>query len=312
MRVVIKKIKQSLKKFYFLVKVKKYIWRKLNLGMGPPQVVDGNYYQKLFNDNINSYSLSFDEGLVKGSFKSHNYVMLIRPKNLIETHIFLDGLWEPHIAELISSFLKDGGVVLDIGANIGASTIPLAKVHPRVNFYLYEPHPGVFIDLCRNIAYNRLENINAFPMAVTNSEDEFLPFYAQKNANNFGLSSFKKNHDIKEYDIIKVKILSIDIAFVENEGKVQVIKIDTQGTELQVLLSAKKTIKKHRPIIIFEFESEYFENQVDENIAKKELVNFFEEVAYDLFMITNDTHYYPKVTLASYFHGDIIAIPRSF
>jgi hypothetical protein len=59
-----------------------------------------------------------------------------------------------------------------------------------------------------------------------------------------------------------------------NEGSIKLIKIDTQGHELEVLLSAKKIIIRDRPVILFEFESEYFESKSDESETKKHSFNF--------------------------------------
>jgi FkbM family methyltransferase len=71
-------------------------------------------------------------------------------------------------------------------------------------------------------------------------------------------SSLNLNIDIKEHDEITVPIVSIDNTFADSSDPVLLIKIDNQGTELEVLQSAKKTIKKSRSTILFELEDRYF------------------------------------------------------
>jgi FkbM family methyltransferase len=39
---------------------------------------------------------------------------------------------------------SSNGVMIDVGANIGTSTLPLAAKHPQVSFHCYEPHPEIF------------------------------------------------------------------------------------------------------------------------------------------------------------------------
>jgi len=296
-------------RFGMLVAVKRFLCALFSTHVAPPTQTDSAYFAKQFAKSKNIKSLVFDEGLVRGNFRDVSYVMKIRPRNLLETHIYTDGLWEPQIVGLISSYLKNGGIAIDIGANIGATSIPLAKHHTNAEFYLFEPHPGVFADLSTNVAYNKLENVKIFNSAISNSETKCLPFYAQKNARNFGLSSFKKNPDIEEYDVINVECVAIDHEFRNCSDSVKVIKIDTQGTELQVLLSAEAVIRKHRPAIFFEFESEYFETRDDESVTKTGLLEFFKRLDYHLYLVTKDSNYLPKVNLACYFKGDILAVP---
>jgi FkbM family methyltransferase len=300
-------LKKFLKSLPILVKIKRSIWRLCNLT--PAVLSDKNYFPRLFSKHPNAKSLSFAKGIVKGNFRETSFVLSIRPQNFIESSVFLNGNWEPNIAELIASYLHGPNVaVIDVGANIGATSIPLAKHFTDVKFFLFEPHPIIFKDLRNNISFNKLSNIESYNIAITDQVDSLLPFYAQTNANNFGLSSFTLNHDIEDYEVIQVECKSLDAMF-NTELQLKVLKIDTQGHELNVLLSAKQLISKHRPIIFFEFESEYFRNTDSEIEAREKLLNFFEQLHYELYMLENDSDFFPKLTLKDYFHGDILAVP---
>jgi FkbM family methyltransferase len=234
----------------------------------------------------------------------------MHPQSMVESGVYLEGVWEPHIIDTISGYLQNSSdIVIDVGANIGATSIPLAKHFPDAQFYLYEPHPTVFSDLENNISYNKLTNIYAYNVAITNSVNGSLPFYAQKNTHNFGLSSFKLNHDIDDHEVIQVNCLSLDSQFLSTDRTIKIIKIDTQGHELEVLLSAEKIIARDRPVILFEFESEYFESQSEEIKTKEELIKFFMELNYEIYMNNAQYKFLPALTLKLYFHGDIIAVP---
>jgi FkbM family methyltransferase len=304
------KIKNLIKKFPTIVFLKKLIWRILGLNKPHSVFVDEKYFEKLFASSRNVKSISFEHGLLIEQFEGTSYLLKIHPKNSIESCVYLDGTWEPHIAKIISGYLNDSkNAVIDVGANIGAVSIPLAKHYPNSHFYLFEPHPFIFSKLINNINYNKLENVTAQKFAITDSTETSIPFYAQKNSDNLGLSSIKLNHDIKEYDLTNVSCGTLDSFFLKKDVTIKIIKIDTQGTELNVLLSGKKIINRDRPIIIFEFESDYFTNSNDEKNAKQDILDFFEKINYELFMIDNNIKFMPKLTLKDYFQGDIIAVP---
>lgn len=301
-----KSLKKKLKQFPAIVKLIRAVLKFF----GPKCLVDERYFQRKFLAHQNFESLTFESGLVTGYFKDISYLIKIHPKNRLESFVYLDGIWEPHIAQLISGYLIGSQhSVIDVGANIGATSIPLAKYFHKTNFYLFEPHPLVYDDLINNISYNNLGNVVAKNIAITDSTEQSLPFYAQKNATNLGLSSFMLNDDIDEFDVINVDCQSLDSIFLNSNKKIDVIKIDTQGHELNVLLSATNIIQRDRPIIFFEYESEYFKNKIIESTTRKNIVKFFERMNYELYMIDPSSKYLPKITLKNYYHGDIIAVP---
>lgn len=273
-------------------------------------IADHKYFRGLFKYHRNINSISCERGLTLGEFKGTSYLLKITPSNLIETSVYLNGIWEPYIAKILSSYLNgENKIVIDVGANIGANTIPLAKHFPKVQFHLFEPHPFIFSELKDNISINKLQNITAKNLAITNSPEATLPFYAQKNALNFGLSSFHLNYDIGEYDKINVNCASLDSQFSNKNFPVSIIKIDTQGHELSVLASGEKIIRRDRPVILFEFESEYFSSLTEETSTKNKIRDFFSSISYELFMVDRHSNFMPQVTLNNYFHGDIIAVP---
>jgi FkbM family methyltransferase len=272
-----------------------------------------DYLLKLFKEKALAYNidaLNFEEGVVLGSFQGKDYLINCHPGNLIESTIYLNKIWEEHLAKIMSVYLDGSiGVMVDVGANIGASTLPLAAKHPQIRFHCYEPHPEIFERLKNNIKLNNFNNVEPINSAVSNSTEKILKFYAQKSADNMGKSSLKLNTDIMEHDEIRVPIVSIDETFTDSSDPVLLIKIDTQGTELEVLQSAEKTIEKFRPTILFELEDRYFlDNERD--TAKKKLKDFFEKLDYSLLNSTNGLDYLPQVDITRNYHGDILATPR--
>ena len=272
-----------------------------------------DYFLKLFKEKTLEYNigaLSFKEGIVSGSFQGKDYLMNCRPGNLIESTIYLEKVWEEHLAKVMSLYLNGvSGIAIDVGGNIGANTIPLAVKHPQVKFYCYEPHPAIFAGLKNNIKLNKLFNVEPSNCAVSNIKEEYIKFFAQKNSDNMGRSSLKLNSDIKDHEEISVPTIRIDDIFADSSDPILLIKIDTQGTELQVLESGANTIEKFRPVIFFELEDRYFPDE-ERITTKKALKEFFDNLDYSLFNISKDFNYYPKIDITQNFHGDIFAVPK--
>lgn len=304
-----KKRIDKLKKFELLIKRITYsIFHKTH-----PIFRKKNYFSNLFKEKALGYNieaLDFKEGVVSGEFQDRNYLMHCQPGNLIESTIYLEKVWEKHLAAIMSLYL-DGcsGVMIDVGSNIGANTIPLAVKHPQVEFYCFEPHPEIYDRLKSNIKLNNLKNVVSENGAVSNTPEKSLKFYAQKNADNMGRSSLKLNSDIKDHEEITVPVTRIDDRFADNSDPVLLIKVDTQGTELDVLQSAANTIEKFRPAIIFELEDRYFEES-ERAPAKKTLHAFFENLDYSLFNVSKGLDFYPRLDLTQNYHGDILALPN--
>lgn len=293
-------------------RLRRLLWRLYNLRKRRRVHHDPAYFDTLLAtfSRQNLPSLDATHGLVRGHFQGVPYLLKMTPGRYIESSIFLHGTWSAHLMELMASYLDGAGLaMLDVGANVGATSIPLAKRFPETHFYLFEPHPAVFSDLAGNCGINRLANVTPVNAAVSDRVDLRLAFYAQRGGRNMGLSSLKPNPDIKEYDVIEVTGVRIDDYLRHAAQRIAVIKIDTQGSELDVLKSATETISTHRPVIFFEFESEYFPDPEDERRVRAETLAFFDKHGYALYGLLPDSAYLPAVTLQGYFHGDILAVP---
>lgn len=156
------------------------------------------------------------------------------------------------LAQKIDSFM-------DIGANTGYYSVLASAVNKKISVHSFEPAQGPAHYLRENIAINQFgNNIQAHDIALSDKESE-VEFYEVQNAkyrylahNLGGVGSLKKESDSKRSSTI-VKTLPLD-RFVEREGieRVDLIKIDTEGTENLILNGSHQTILQFKPIIICE------------------------------------------------------------
>jgi FkbM family methyltransferase len=150
---------------------------------------------------------------------------------------------------LLQQLIRTGNTVVEVGANIGTHTVPMAKavgVSGRV--IAVEPQRVIHQYLCANVAFNSLPNVETYHagcgervgiMAVP------LVNYHASQRNNFGGISL-----VPEGNGEPVSIRPLDD--IVGTRPVQLIKIDVEGMEAEVLRGAKKTIRKHRPFLYVE------------------------------------------------------------
>jgi FkbM family methyltransferase len=142
--------------------------------------------------------------------------------------------------------------IIDAGAHIGTDSIAMANLFPEGKIYSFEPIPIVFKRLKKNA--NKYNNIICYPFALSN-KDGISSIYVSKGSSD-GSSSLlpPKEHLIAHPtvtfpSIIEVSTITIDSWKSENKiDKVDFLWLDLQGHELDVLKSAKETLKKVRAI----------------------------------------------------------------
>jgi FkbM family methyltransferase len=129
-------------------------------------------------------------------------------------------------------------VILDIGANIGVTSIYLAKLFPDALIYSFEPLKDNFEILEKNI--QSYKNISAFNIALGSKNGYFKVYYSD-DSENFGGASLYSNgegNDSKSFSECEVKNISDTLDELKIDS-VDLIKIDTEGAEFEILSSLK-------------------------------------------------------------------------
>jgi len=155
---------------------------------------------------------------------------------------------------------------LDIGASIGYYSMLAGTFSSRIRIHAFEAAPGPFYYLQKNIALNRLSNVQAHQLAISD-QDETVSFYAPYNPK----YPFLKHHlggngSLNELAAHNPNMKKISVpgskldTFMESvDMPVDLIKMDTEATEHLVIQGGMHTLRQHRPIII----SEVLFNQIE-------------------------------------------------
>jgi FkbM family methyltransferase len=195
----------------------------------------------------------------------------------LKTDFFMQGSFElygeycPAEWDMLRQVIRPGMTVVEVGANIGAHSVDMARACAPGPFYAFEPQPRIFQILCANLALNDIGNALAYPEGCGEAEGEaVVPLTDYTKEGNFGSLSLEPAGQPG----IKVRIRTIDSLEL---GACGLLKVDVEGFEPQVLRGARKTIERCRPVI-------YIEN--DRSFHQQEIISLISEMGYRLFWHT--------------------------
>ena len=157
----------------------------------------------------------------------------------------------------LKSFLKSrlGGVVIDVGANEGTYSKLVLDINKAVTVYAFEPHPKTFVRLSDAI---RGENFHPINAAVSNAEG-FLSLYDYEEKDGSKHASLYKDviENIHHAKAVEHKVRTCclgEFAKSKNIQKIDLLKIDAEGNELNVLRGLTEFIQSAKiEAIHFEF-----------------------------------------------------------
>ncbi len=187
----------------------------------------------------------------------------------IDLAIYL-GLYQKTIAIVERCIPDRKAVVFDIGANIGAFTLPLAKmVGPEGQVVAIEATDFAYQKLVRNIKLNkdlhgRVRPVQALLTASDNQQTQRQIYASWPLVKNSG--AHHQLHQGVRKDTIHADTVSLDKLVDTNPDlipadEVHFLKIDVDGNELEVLKGAERFLDTYRPIIQIEI-APYVQNEI--------------------------------------------------
>lgn len=183
----------------------------------------------------------------------------------IDFSLFLLGQFEPATVRAYKALVRPGQVVLDIGANVGAHTLPLARLVGRAGrVYAFEPTAFAYRKLLDNLALNPELAPQVLAQQVMLVADESAPLqaavYSSWPLENTGVVHPK--HRGRLMDTTGARPLTLDCVLEEiRPDRIDLIKLDVDGNELPVLRGGSNALAKYRPAIAMELAPYIHEEQ---------------------------------------------------
>jgi len=183
------------------------------------------------------------------------------------------GYYEYQKTNLFKKIVKPGMTILDIGTNKGYYSLLSAKImDDKGEILSFEPHPENCYWIKKSISVNGYKSIKLFQIALFNKNGEMRLFEGAKS----GHHSLVRNKDLGS---ITIQTKKLDAILAEEKIiKVDLIKIDVEGAEIQVLDGANKLLAKQSPKLLIDIH----------DIDRKKLFRTLEKFGYIIFDYHSD------------------------
>lgn len=165
--------------------------------------------------------------------------------------LIIDGIREASQVETVVRELKEGDIVVDIGANIGYYALLEAKlIGDKGKVYAIEPVPENIDLLKKNIALNKLSNIEVHQLAIGDKNGS-APMYTSVRRNLGTLREVSQSRkDTLVKGTVNVEVVTLD-HFINNKPNPRIIRMDVEGYEYQVIKGMSGLLRMRLPLTIF-------------------------------------------------------------
>lgn len=151
--------------------------------------------------------------------------------------------------------------IIDIGANIGATTLFFSKVYPNADCFYYEPSPSNFFYLERNTS--SLKRIRSFNLGLSD-QSSTLKLYSG-NCQCLQNSLYSSGEVTEEFELVEIRSASAELKEIIS-GKRCLLKIDTEGCEVPILQDLESYLE-NIDILYLEYHSEEDRRTIDNLLA---------------------------------------------
>ena len=174
----------------------------------------------------------------------------------IDFAIYLTGKFEPFTLRAIADSIDQGDVVLDIGANVGALTLPLAQIVGKTGQVIaFEPTKYAYTKLVDNLSLNPdyLDCVSAEQIMLVGA-DHVTP--EAELYSSWPLDPSEQQHEkhrgkLESTDGARASTLDAYI-YQEKIDDVRLVKIDVDGFEVEVVRGGLSFLRQQQPIIVME------------------------------------------------------------
>ncbi|HID18118.1 TPA: FkbM family methyltransferase [Candidatus Bathyarchaeota archaeon] len=182
--------------------------------------------------------------LLPSCIKVFGYKLHLNPNDSL-CGAMASGIYERFEVDLFRRVVKEGDVIVDVGAHIGYYTLlAAALIGKNGKVYAFEPEPLSFSILTRNVKENNFnDRVILVKRAVSDKTAKVKLFPLNKNLRSYVTLPSGKTVDIET--------TTLDEFFEDKNWKVDVVKIDVDGAESLVFSGMKKIVEQNRNLKVF-------------------------------------------------------------
>jgi FkbM family methyltransferase len=212
---------------------------------------------------------------------------------LMQREMYYSGAYQPAVTRILARYFSPDRLFLDLGANIGLHTVPVADRYRRYAserppmVLAFEPDTRLFQTLFSNVELNHLEPyVSLHNVAVSDRSGRSTFYLAGKDNSGVGSLADQTRTYGQSDQTIEVICVTLDEYFAErNYPRVGLIKADVEGAELLALRGAQRILREHQPVLLLEA---YAVNMKPFRYTYADLRSFLVSVGYTIYLIQTD------------------------
>ena len=197
--------------------------------------------------------------------------------------------WMVNVLRKSNEMTEGKGAFVDVGANIGQTLLKVKGVRADTVYLGFEPNPNCLHYLYSLVNVNRLSNVTLFPFGLSDrSGVGNLNFVNDSSVDSsaFLMQEFRATSD----HALPVALMAFeDIEFLSKQ-KVQMIKIDVEGSELEVIKGMQSLIRRDKPLIVCEILPVYSDTNEFRYNRQLQLEDILSDLGYIKFRIHANGH----------------------
>jgi len=207
-----------------------------------------------------------------------SFKMRTNPTSAVTKFVFWGDVegFEYNAVQVFLKLVPKSSLFYDIGSNIGYYSLLAASLSKnKIKSYAFEPMPSAFDYLQQNISLNHFSSIIPVKLALSDSKGQ-ATFHSIENPKFAGMPQLtgdgslngnsSQNPSKVTFDV-EIDTLDNFAAQHAGDGKIDLIKLDTEANEHKVLQGAKTVLREHRPIIQCEILKNQIETELETALA---------------------------------------------
>lgn len=216
-----------------------------------------------------------------------------------------NGTYEIDVVRFLGGALKPGMVAFDLGAHCGYFTLLMREaVGADGQVHSFEPSPRTYRRLTANVRRNGYSNVFARESAVGSQVGSLtLNTYNNSRAAYATLGTPPFPDSIAA----RVPVTTLDLYSAQpGIGQVDLVKMDVEGSELEVLKGARQLLESRRlKVIVFEASDATLASRGTNSAA---VLDYLRQLNYSLFDLNDDGGLMPISQQASYIYHNLVAV----
>jgi len=190
---------------------------------------------------------------------------------------------EPWMLSVLKKILTPENQFVDIGVNLGQTLIKVKSIDKAISYVGFEPNPLCVFYVGRMIKVNAFPNTEIYPVGVSEKSEVLkLNLYSDADHDSSAsiISEFRASSYIKKS--INVPVFNIEEL---DLGKMDVVKIDVEGAELEVLNGLKNQLSNDKPNILIEILPVYSNSNKERLDRQNSIEALMSKYGYSMFRI---------------------------